>query len=141
MVNENPMRPELRYRGSLKHKDWVPGGRFGTLCPEWTHGTADGGFAGDVHRHPWEQTKAWELLNASIQDGSDRRYASERGIAFMAVLSNDGTWHGFPVPWDEVPARIQDELVRKGRVKRSQMRHHRSAQKHEIEWALNNDDG
>lgn len=140
MLNENSTGPELRYRGNLKHKNRVPGGRFGTLCPAWTHGAGDRSLAGDTERHPWPRTKAWELLNASIEDGSGRRYASERGIAFMAVLGNDGTWHGFPVPWDEVPARIQDQLVRSGRVKRSQMRHHRSAGRHEIEWALNNDD-
>ena len=32
-----PEKNAMRYRGSIKHKRWRPGGGYGTLCPEWSH--------------------------------------------------------------------------------------------------------
>ena len=130
----------VRYRGSIKHKRWRPGGGYGTLCPEWTHEVAGRGFSGETQRHPWPRTKAHELFRDSLQDEDGRRYATERGIAFAAVSSNDGTWHGFPIVWDDVPVHIQDRLVESGRVTRRQMRRYRTADRRNIVWALNSDD-
>ena len=130
----------MRYRGSIKHKKWRPGGGYGTLCLEWTHQVGRRGFAGDVRRHPWQRTKAGELFEASLEGEDGRRYATERGIAFVAVSSNDGTWHGFPIPWDDVPVHMQDRLVESGRVSRRQMRRYRTADRRNIEWALKSDD-
>ena len=130
----------VRYRGSIKHKRWRPGGGCGTLCPDWTHRTDGRGFSGDPHSHPWPRTKAHELFETGIEGGDGRRYATERGIAFVAVSSNDGTWHGFPVAWSEVPVHMQDRLVESGRVTRRQMRRYRAAGRHDVEWALNSDD-
>ena len=84
----------VRYRGSIKHKRWRPGGGYGTLCPEWTHQVGSRGFSGDVQGHPWQRTKAHELFEPSLECEDGRRYATEGGIAFVAVSSNDGTWHG-----------------------------------------------
>ena len=130
----------MRYRGSLEHKRWRPGGGFGTLCPDWTHRAGSQGFSGNLQRHPWRRTKAHDLLQDSLCDENGHRYATERGVAFMAVSSNDGTWHGFPVPWSEVPVHIQDRFVASGRVTRRQMRRYRTAGRHDIEWALDSDD-
>lgn len=54
--------PSLRYRGSIKHKRWRPGGGYGTLCPKWTHNAATRGLAGDTSNHPWEETQAHAML-------------------------------------------------------------------------------
>lgn len=130
----------VRYRGSIKHKRWRPGGGYGTLCPEWTHDADGRGISGDIQSHPWSRTKAHELFEASLQGEDGRRYATERGIAFVAVSSNDGTWHGFPIAWDDVPVEIQDSLVNSGRVNRRQMRRYRNANRRNIRWALSSDD-
>ena len=53
-----PNTTNLRYRGSIKHKRWRPGGGYGTLCPDWTHSAPAQGFAGDSHAHPWADTEA-----------------------------------------------------------------------------------
>ena len=128
------------YKGSLKHKRWRPGGGYGTLCPRWTHEADGQGFAGDSVQHPWRRTKAHHLLETSMEGEDGRRYATERGVAFVALPSNDGTWHGFPVAWDEVPAHVQDRLVKSGQVTRRQMRHYRRLDRRDIEWALSSDD-
>jgi hypothetical protein len=80
------------------------------------------------------------LLETSLEGEGGRRYATGRGIAFVAVSSNDGTWHGFPIPWNDVPIPVQDRLVESGRVTRRQMRRYRTADRHDIKWALNSDD-
>ena len=139
-MNDRSASPPLRYKGSRKHKVWVPGGGFGTLCPSWTHSAGGRGFAGDPERHPWSRTKAQALLKSSIDGGSGRRYAAEGGLAFMALSSTDGTWHGFPIPWHDVPASIQDELVRLGQATRNQIRRYRRVDTRDIGWALSSDD-
>ena len=126
----------LRYRGTIKHKRWRPGGGFGTLCPHWTH-EASRGFAGDAYDHPWEETQAHAMLAESVL-ADDRRYATRRGIAFVAVRSGDGTWHGYPVPWQDVPRRVQDGFIRDGLVTPRQTR--QTVDKADIRWALGSDD-
>ena len=84
------------YRGSQKHKNRPSRGLKGTLCPEWTHAASDGGFSGDPQLHRWIETEAHRLFeNASIV--GERRFATDRGIAFEAKPTSDGTWHGFPI--------------------------------------------
>ena len=139
-MNDRASSPRLRYKGSLKHKLWVPGGGFGTLCPSWTHRADGRDFAGDPERHPWSRTKAQALLTSSVDAGSGRRYAAEEGIAFVALLSFDGTWHGYPIPWHDVPASIQDQLVEKGQVTRNQIRRQRRLDTRGVRWALSTDE-
>ena len=144
MAIQDPRISGLRYKGSIKHKRWRPGGGYGTLCPDWTHRADNQGFSGDPRNHPWRRTRAHDLFEASIEGEDGRRYATERGIAFVAVSSNDGTWHGFPITWNEVPVHIQNRLVVSGQITRSrmkrQMRHQRTVIRHDIKWALNSDD-
>ena len=129
-----------RYRGILKHKEWRPGGGFGTLCPKWTHKAADKGFSGDPHEHPWHLTVAQRLLCESIADPAGHRYAARSGIAFKAQPSNDGTWHGYPVPWDEVPLDIQDLLIAQGQVTYRELKRQKLIDTKNIRWALRSDE-
>lgn len=128
----------LQYRGTIKHKRWRPGGGFGTLCPTWTHQARSQGFAGDPYGHPWEKTRAHAMFAESVLAENGRRYATGQGIAFVAVDSGDGTWHGYPVPWQDVPKNIRDAFVRIGRVTRRQTR--RTVDRDDIRWALGSDD-
>jgi hypothetical protein len=88
------------YRGSPKHKNRPARGRKGTLCPEWTHSSKATNLATNVSDHPWPQTEAYRLFQISepCPEGSGRRFATGHGIAFVAVPTNDGTWHGYPLP-------------------------------------------
>ncbi|WP_349371445.1 hypothetical protein [Salinarimonas sp.] len=117
-----PQSENLVYRGSKKHKLWRPDGGFGTICPAWTHQSIGGGFAGDPDRHPWRSTIAHQLLGVSLRDSRGRRYAAAKGIAFEAQISNDGTWHGYPIPWIDVPPAIQDALIDAGQATRRDLR-------------------
>ncbi|MCB6180206.1 hypothetical protein LHP98_19010 [Rhodobacter sp. Har01] len=133
------------YRGSLKHKRRPAMGRKGTLCPEWTHTREDTGEKlGLDPADPafnWLQTPAGRLFGkAEIDEDSGRRFATERGIAFEAKPTNDGSWHGYPIPWDDVPADVKDKLVTLGNVKGSMLRRHASFSETIIDWAMDTDE-
>ena len=113
----------LRYKGNPKHKRWGSGHK-GTICPDWTHETVPASEAGnkaDVDKHDWPATLAQELLDKSIADGR-KRYATARKSVFCAQSANDGTWHGYPVSWIEVPQNVIDELIDAGEITREDMR-------------------
>lgn len=97
------------------------------------------GFAGDPRRHPWHLTAAHELFTKSVPDEKGDRYAARNGIAFKAKQSNDATWHGYPIPWHEVPPDIQDALVKAGQATRLEMKRQRIDPKN-LRWALKSDD-
>lgn len=133
-----PLCP-LQYGGTIKHKRWKPGGGFGTLCPRWTHQAHSQGFAGDP-RHPWEKTQAHAMDVRGEHAGRQRTaHATGKGIALVAVNSGDGTRHGYPVPWQDVPKNNRDAFVRDGRLTRRQTR--RTVERDDIRWALESDDG
>jgi hypothetical protein len=130
------------YRGSKKHKDRPAHGRKGTLCPEWTHRTAVGGRLGnDPAHHDWSTTRAQQLLSASEPDpeGSGKRYATADGVAFAAQLSGDGTWHGYPIPWQQVPATLKDRWLAAGVVRKRDLRRYRDGPDTDVRWALESD--
>ena len=106
------------YRGSTKHKARPGRGRKGTFCPEWTHATPDAGFKADPIKHRWDKTAAHAMFEASLPDptGSGKRYATRNGIAFVAQETGDGTWHGYPEPWNKVPVELKDRWVDEGKV-------------------------
>jgi hypothetical protein len=133
--------PEI-YRGSLKHKERPARGRKGTLCPEWTHSTTTGGLSTDVNSHPWHLTEAHRLLQLSeaCSEGSGRRFATSRGIAFVAVRTNDGTWHGYPVPWQKVPAELKYRWQEQGLVTKRDLNRYLDRAPRDIRWALETDD-
>jgi hypothetical protein len=126
---------ETRYRGSSKHKNRPANEQKGTLCPEWTHPTPAGGFATDVHEHDWQATEAALLFaSAYVHPTTGRRYASAGGVAFEAKPTADGTWHGYPIPWESVPAEIRKHWLAEGVVK-AFLRFEKS----DIHWALKTD--
>lgn len=125
------------YRGSLKHKNRPARGRKGTICPEWTHTSPDGALATDPFQFEWKGTPAWELfVAATIHEADGRRYATRRGIAFEAKPTADGTWHGFPIPWEDVPATIKDQWLDEELVKGSDVKRYFTRPKKDITWAL-----
>lgn len=128
------------YRGSQKHKHRPVEGRKGTLCPEWTHQTSTGGFAADPFLHCWKETEAHRMFGEAIEspDGR-RRFATARGIAFEAKQTGDGTWHGYPIPWESVPAPILDTWRNAGKVSKRDLRLHGPTQAGDLHWALNSD--
>lgn len=131
----------MEYQGSVKHKN-RPGGGWGTLCPEWTHETPRGGLGHDVHEHPWPQTKAQELFASSepCPEGSKKRYATERGIAFAARETGCGIWHGYPIPWDEVPDELRVEWQNQGRVGAKDIKRYSNKPPKDTRWPLETDD-
>lgn len=131
------------YRGSIKHKDRPARGRKGTLCPDWTHRTADGKRLGtEMDKHAWDQTEAHRLFMGSrpCPEGSGRRFATSRGMAFVAVSTNDGTWHGYPVPWNDVPSELKSAWQSARLVSRRDLARYLDRPKDDIRWALESDD-
>ena len=111
------------YRGSQKHKNRPTSDRKGTLCPDWTHDTADGGYGYDPFTHSWDRTEAHKLFKESIPSADGRRrFATSNGIAFEAKPTGDGTWHGYPIPWEMVPAEIVTKWVDGEKVTRRQVK-------------------
>ncbi|WP_148077327.1 hypothetical protein [Comamonas sp. BIGb0124] len=130
-----------RYRGSEKHKNRPAHGAKGTLCPEWTHSTPMGGLKNDPFSHAWLQTEAHRIFESSQPhpDGEQRRYATSRGIAFEAKPSNDGYWHGYPIPWEGVPTDLLDRWLDEGVVTNRDIKRHRKHGKNNMTWALDSD--
>ena len=128
------------YRGSSKHKNRPTGEQKGTLCPEWTHKTSLGGLGTDVHTHDWEQTRAAGLFaEATVDEDSGRRYATAEGIAFEAKSTADGSWHGFPIPWESVPVGIKSSWLRNNVVAKRDLKKSFQFNKDDIHWAMQRD--
>ena len=99
----------MRYEPNDKHKKpWQPG-RRGTLCPP-----------------PDELSllEAARLLRRGEPFGN-RIYNVHNGNAYCARPHRDDTWHGYPIPWREVPHPIRKKLREAGRVKRREMKEER----------------
>lgn len=125
------------YRGSPKHKNRPTGERKGTLCPEWTHTTAAGGYGNDPFAHDWPLTVAHQLFECAVPHSNGRkRFATLRGIAFEAKPSGDGTWHGYPVPWEAVPAELVQAWIAEGQVTRRQIRQCWTQDHDDLRWAI-----
>jgi hypothetical protein len=130
----------LIYRGSSKHKNRPGHEQKGTLCPEWTHNTSLGGLGTDVYAHDWKQTKAAELFaRAEVDDASGRRYATAQGIAFEAKSTADGSWHGFPIPWENVPYGIKSSWLRSKTVSKREVKKFFQFERNDIHWAMQTD--
>jgi hypothetical protein len=128
------------YRGHTKHKR-RPGNEVkGTFCPEWTHQAGEVGFAHDPFNHDWTKTKAAEIFADSLPspDGTERRYGTLNGVAFEAKPTNDGTWHGYPIPWQSVPTSILNAWKAAKKVKSRQVSRFWKDEGR-IDWALDTD--
>jgi hypothetical protein len=73
---------------------------------------------------------------ALIDPTSGRRFATARGIAFEAKPTADGTWHGYPIPWQSVPDWITRQWVEQLKVKQREIKKHFSYDRKTIHWAL-----
>lgn len=129
-------KPKILYRGSQKHKNRPTGGLKGTLCPEWTHMTAAGGYRSDPFAHNWEATQAHQLFERAVSHEGGRRFATAQGIAFEAKRTGDGTWHGFPVPWEAVPPEIVQKWKEDGDVTRRQITRYWKKDPDDLQWAI-----
>ncbi|KQP24538.1 hypothetical protein ASF27_10565 [Methylobacterium sp. Leaf102] len=92
--------------------------------------------------HPWTTTRATALFtSATVDAGSGRRFATQNGVAFEAKPTQDGTWHGYPVPWETVPPDIKDAWLDTRQVTRKQIKVFMRFVKSDIHWALRTDEG
>ncbi len=137
-MSESEVSPSASpYRGSQKHKARPTEERKGTLCPEWTHATPAGGYRNDPFDHPWEATEAHRLFERAVSSGSERRrYATAGGIAFEAKPTGDGTWHGYPIPWETVPPEIVHQWIEDGEVRRKEIKKYWQKDKDDLYWAI-----
>lgn len=130
-------QPSPTYRGSQKHKNRPTEERKGTLCPEWTHAALTGGYRHDPYEHRWEETQAHRLFEGAVLGANGRRrFATAAGIAFEAKPTEDGTWHGYPVPWESVPADIANKWIDEGLVTRRQIKKFWQIDKDDLHWAI-----
>lgn len=100
----------LRYQGSPKHKaPWQPG-RKGSLCPK---------------EITLEQ--AQKLLEASDPDPratSRKRYAIYQGRPFCAAVGEMDVYHGWPIGFSDVPAKLIQRWIDEGIITRSDVERH-----------------
>lgn len=102
--------------------------------------TSLGGFGTDVYAHDWAQTQAAVLFaKAEIDQTNKRRYATDHGIAFEAQSTADGSWHGYPIPWEAVPVQIKNKWLRDKSISKRDLRKFCRFDKNEIHWAMQED--
>ena len=90
----------MRYEPNSKHKHpWQRGAR-GSLCPPSADGPA--------------------LLQVSEPDPNrgGKRFATDGQRAYCAHEHSPGRWHGFPVEWRSVPAKLRSAWLADERVTR-----------------------
>jgi hypothetical protein len=94
------------YERNPKHKSWLqPFDPDATLCPKWSHEIAQ------------------RLLSESLVGPADEpRFATRNGMAFAARTHRPGVWHGFPVPWSQVPETVREVMVAAEQVTRRQIK-------------------
>lgn len=96
----------MKYERNPKHKSWMhPFDPDATLCPKWSHDIA--------------QT----LLDESVdEDASGARFSTRDGMAFAARLTGGDLWHGYPIPWSQVPETVREAMVEKRKVTRREIK-------------------
>jgi hypothetical protein len=96
----------MLYVKNPKHRDPWQRGRRGTLCPRLEPEVVQG------------------LLDASEPDGEGadaKRYSVLDGSAYCAKRHEDDKFHGWPVPWREVPERLWRKWLAEGKVASRQL--------------------
>lgn len=88
--------------------------------------------------HRWADTVAHVLFSGATHiDG--RCYATTNGVAFEAKPTADGTWHGYPIPWESVPASLRKRWLLEQLVTAAQIRRTLKAGRNDIGWAMDMD--
>ncbi|MEY4414827.1 MAG: hypothetical protein RIQ53_2120 [Pseudomonadota bacterium] len=57
-------------------------------------------------------------------------------MAFEAKPTEDGTWHGYPIPWETVPAEITDQWIDEGAVTKRQIKKFWQKDRDDLHWAI-----
>ena len=101
---ENTADEPLRYEPNPKHKEpWQRGAR-GSLCPPDVNGSA-------------------LLATSELDPGrSGKRLATDGRHAYCGHEHSPGRWHGFPVGWPSVPAKIRTVWLADKRVSKRDLR-------------------
>lgn len=94
----SPKGQQREVRSQSQAQPWQ-GGRKGSLCP------------------PDLKEEVQDLLAGSVLV-EGKRWATREGRAYCAQPHADDVWHGYPVGWKEVPARLRREWQRRGIIKR-----------------------
>ena len=92
-MSQGATNEPLNYVANPKHKEPWQSGRRGSLCPR------------EIDRE-----LAQRLLNESEPIG-EKRYAVHQGRPYCAQSDGAGGWHGYPIGWKEVPARLRRQWV------------------------------
>lgn len=100
----------LAYEGNPRHRDPWQRGAQGSRCPKGVDGRV--------------------LLPQSVVDPRNprRRWATDGVGAYEAKPTNiinsegDEVWHGFPVPWHDVPPKIVRSWIQENKVTRREVR-------------------
>lgn len=100
------VRADLRFEANPKHKEpWQRGAR-GSLGPQDADGPA---LLAASETHP---------------EQPGRRYATDGVQAYCGHEHLPGRWHGFPIEWRAVPAKIRNAWLADGRVTKRAVRDH-----------------
>lgn len=60
-------------------------------------------------------------------------------MAFVAQDTQDGTWHGYPIPRNDVPAALVQVWRKAGQVTRRDLKRYGEFEARDIDWALGSD--
>jgi hypothetical protein len=93
---------DLIYESNEKHRDSWQREAKGSLCDKAV------------------RPLAHQLLHESVQAG-EMRYAVYDGRAYCAKEHLPGRWHGHPVGWREVPAKLRTTWTKEKRVSKRQV--------------------
>ena len=115
-----PQASGLVYRASPKHCEPITAEKPGTKCPRWS------------------AARAQELLDQSEAMGH-KRVVTRHGLAFVAQLTGDGTWHGYPEAWDQIDGEIRKRWLEEGRLRRRDLRQWASREDIRNAWKELND--
>lgn len=82
-------------------------------------------------------TEAHQLFARAVPTGNARRrFATARGIAFEAKPTADGSWHGYPVPWEAVPPEIVQQWREDGEVTGRQIKKYWRNDQGDLRWVM-----
>mgnify|MGYP006966066972 CR=1 FL=1 len=87
------------------------------------------------HSEPWQIGKRGSICDEDVRPRAERllqesvfwegkRYAVFQGRAYCAQEHLPGRWHGYPVGWVEVPAKLALQLQKEGKVSRRDRKKH-----------------
>ena len=128
--------------GGGKHGLWIPGGAYGSICPQFTH-EVDGRKFGVREPESWDRwprTVVQRLLTTSVPHNG-RGHAAERGLAVCAQETIGGTWHGHPILRRKVPFGARNRLINMKQTTSTEIRKHLRHQKsidpnRNLQWAV-----